>query len=238
MADAWYELASIDHFWVRRRFTVLQALAAPLITASKAMAEIGCGHGIVQRQIELAFGRCVDGFDLNEFALRNTLSRLSRVCCYNIFDRLVSLRAAFDLMFLFDVLEHIDAEDDFLQAVLFHLRPGGYLIVNVPAGQWLFSNYDRAAGHLRRYSIGSLWEVAVRNHLVLRSCTYWGLPLIPLLLIRKLMLRGRSDPAQIIQSGFDMRGPVTNNALGSLSALEPIPQKALGTSVLAVFSIA
>jgi hypothetical protein len=57
MADRWFEIASIDHFWVRRRFDVLRRLAGDWIANSRAMAEIGCGHGLLQRQIEDAYGQ-------------------------------------------------------------------------------------------------------------------------------------------------------------------------------------
>jgi ubiquinone/menaquinone biosynthesis C-methylase UbiE len=78
MADRWFEIASIDHFWVRRRFEVLQQLAGALISGSRKMAEIGCGHGLLQRQIENAYGREVCGFDLNEYALKQNASRRSK----------------------------------------------------------------------------------------------------------------------------------------------------------------
>ena len=152
MADQWFEIASTDHFWVQRRFSVLQKLAGQWLPSTKERGEIGCGHGLLQRQIEDAYGLPVTGFDLNDFALKQNISRISRVCCYDIFQRNATLRAKFDVIFLFDVLEHISDQDAFLQALLFHLAPQGRVVINVPAGQWALSGYDRAAGHVRRYS--------------------------------------------------------------------------------------
>jgi SAM-dependent methyltransferase len=235
MADRWFEIASIDHFWIRRRFEVLQRLCGGLISSAGAMAEIGCGHGLLQRQIETAYGRGVAGFDLNEFALKQNLSRHSRVCCYDIFGKDPALKGKFEVIFLFDVLEHITDEDRFLNALLFHLAPHGMLILNVPAGQWAFSAYDVAAGHVRRYSIGTLRETALRNGLDMRDWTYWGLPIVPTLMARKLWLMGKSDQSKIITTGFDSRTPWINRALGALSRFEWIPQKLLGTSLMAVF---
>jgi hypothetical protein len=65
MADRWFEIAAIDHFWIRRRFEVFQRLADGLIGSAREIAEIGCGHGLLQLQIETAYGRDVAGFDLN-----------------------------------------------------------------------------------------------------------------------------------------------------------------------------
>src|SRR5215472_13006304 len=84
MADRWFELASVDHFWIARRFEVLQRLAGPLIAGAREVAEVGCGSGLLQCQIEDRYDRPVTGFDLNEYALKRNLSRLSTVCCYNV----------------------------------------------------------------------------------------------------------------------------------------------------------
>lgn len=234
MADRWFAIASTDHFWIRRRFEVFQKLAGHLIGHSSEMAEIGCGQGLVQRQIEQAYGRPVTGFDLNETGLAHNLSKFSRVCCYDIYQREPALAERFDLIFLWDVIEHIEAEDRFIQAILFHLVPGGKLVVNVPAGEWAFSRYDLAAGHVRRYSPRSLLETSIRNGLVNLSWSYWGLPLLPAIALRKLWLVGKRNQDDVITSGFDSRSSNINRALGMLSRCEVIPQRVSGTSLMAV----
>lgn len=234
MADQWFEVAPIDHFWVQRRFEVFQSLGGELLSGAGEIAEIGCGHGLIQRQIELVYGRGVSGFDLNDFALKQNLSRQSKVYCYDIFQMNSDLKEKFAVIFLFDVLEHITDEDRFLGALLFHLAPGGRLVINVPAGQWAFSEYDTAAGHVRRYAIDGLRAVAKRNSMEIQNWTYWGLPLVPTLLIRKLWLAGKRDRNKIIISGFDSRAPWINMTLKNLSRLEWIPQKLAGTSLMAI----
>ena len=153
MGDDWFDVATLDHFWIQRRFAVLKRLAGGLISGARELAEVGCGHGLLQLQIERAYSRGVTGLDLNEFALKRNQSDFSPVCCYDIHQRNPDFKQRFDVIFLFDVLEHIEDENQFLDSLLFHLAPEGNVIVNVPAGQWLFSPYDIAAGHKRRYSI-------------------------------------------------------------------------------------
>jgi SAM-dependent methyltransferase len=238
MGDRWFEIASIDHFWVRRRFAVLQRLAGGELRGAQHMAEIGCGHGLLQRQIEDAYGHEVTGFDLNEYALKQNLSRRSRVCCYDIFQMDSQLKEQFDVIFLFDILEHVTEEDRFLRALAFYLAPGGKLVINVPAGQWAYSSYDVAVGHVRRYSIRMLRASAGRSQFKVGTWTYWGLPLVPTLMLRKLWLLGRRDQDKIITAGLDSRTPGMNKALGSLARCEVIPQKLLGTSLMAVLQIA
>jgi SAM-dependent methyltransferase len=234
MTDDYFQIASLEHFWVRRRFEVLQKLAGSLITEAKEMADVGCGHGILQRQVEEAYGREVTGFDLNENGLKHNLSRFSRVCCYDILQRKSVLKECFDLLFLCDVLEHIADEDGFLQSLLFHLAPVGKLVVNVPAGDWAFSGYDRAAGHVRRYSANSFLETARRNGLEVLRWTYWGLPLLPTLLFRKLWLSGNQEQSKAYSAGFDAGSQSVNGLLGFVSKFENIPQKIAGTSLTAV----
>ena len=230
MGDWWFDVATPDHFWIRRRFQVLQRLADDVLRNSERPAEIGCGNGLLQHDIEDHYGKPVAGFDLNEVALQKNVSRFSPLYCYNIHQRNPEFRGHFDLLLLFDVLEHIENEDEFLQSVRFHLAVGGRLVINVPAHQAFYSDYDRAAGHVRRYTVTQLAQTADRNGL--RSCdvTYWGLPLIPLLVLRKTVSLERSNG----RAGFDTRGTTVNSALSLLARCEPIPQRFIGTSVMAV----
>lgn len=58
----------------------------------------------------------------------------------------------FDTIIYIDVLEHIDKDREELNQAASHLRPGGHLIVLSPAHQRLFSPFDAAIGHYRRYN--------------------------------------------------------------------------------------
>jgi SAM-dependent methyltransferase len=230
MGDWWFDVATCDHFWVRRRFEVMRRLADSVLRNSSCVAEIGCGNGLLQREVEDYYGISVAGFELNEVALQKNVSRLSPLYCYNIHQRNPEFRAHFDLLFLFDVLEHIENESEFLQSVKFHLAESGTLLINVPAHQFFFSDYDRAAGHVRRYSMAQLEKLAERNGLVANAITYWGFPLIPLLLVRKAMSMRRSNG----KAGFDARGSTVNRLLSFAARCESVPQKFVGTSVMAV----
>ena len=230
MGDWWFDIATEKHFWIRRRFDVMRRLADDVLRSSNSAAEIGCGHGLLQKEVEDHYGIPVTGFDLNEFALQKNVSRLGPLYCYDIHQRNPEFDARFDLLFLFDVLEHIEGEADFLQAVRFHLTDCGSLLVNVPAHQFLYSDYDRAAGHIRRYDAKRLADVAEKNGFKIRAMTYWGLPLVPLLLARKVLPMERDDG----KAGFDTRGTTINSVLSSLARCELLPQKFLGTSLMAV----
>lgn len=70
----------------------------------------------------------------------------------------------FDTVIYIDVLEHIANDREELNIAAGRLRPGGRIIVLAPAHQWLFSPFDAAIGHFRRY-----------NRTMLRSISPTGL---------------------------------------------------------------
>jgi len=67
---------------------------------------------------------------------------------------------AFDCIVYIDVLEHIEDDKSELERACLLLRPSGRLIVLAPAHQALYSPFDRAIGHHRRYDSGSLKSYA------------------------------------------------------------------------------
>jgi SAM-dependent methyltransferase len=77
----------------------------------------------------------------------------------------------FDAIMYIDVLEHI--EDDKAEALeaANHLKPGGFLIVLSPAHQFLYSPFDKAIGHFRRYSLEEL-KLAIPGELEQISLRY------------------------------------------------------------------
>ncbi len=234
MGDAWFDIASTSHFWIRRRFEVLRKLAPQFDWPRLKLAEIGSGTGLVQRQFEDQFGAEIDGFDLNETALQNAFSRKSRCLCYNIHARDAQVRRAYDAIVLFDVIEHIEDHRGFLESALFHLKPGGSLIINVPALMSLFSAYDKAAGHVRRYAAEELIALVESCGLKTTAWTYWGRPMLPLLGIRKRRLKKMTDEDEILREGFASRGALGNAVLLALSRSERIPQHRIGTSLMLV----
>jgi SAM-dependent methyltransferase len=85
--------------------------------------------------------------------------------------------ARFDAILYVDVLEHIEDDAAELAAAARALRPAGALIVLAPAHGWLYSPFDRAIGHYRRYTRRSLARVAPPGlrRLVLRYLDSVGL---------------------------------------------------------------
>ena len=88
---------------------------------------------------------------------------------------------------IFDVLEHIKDDLEFLIKIYDRLIPGGKLYVTVPAYSFLWSSEDDDAGHFRRYSIKSLSRKLKSAGFQIEFATYlfWFLP-VPIFFYRKL----------------------------------------------------
>jgi 2-polyprenyl-3-methyl-5-hydroxy-6-metoxy-1,4-benzoquinol methylase len=65
----------------------------------------------------------------------------------------------FDTIIYIDVLEHIEKDGDELKLAARNLKNGGYLVVLSPAHQFLYTPFDKAIGHYRRYNKKSLSKV-------------------------------------------------------------------------------
>ncbi len=75
-------------------------------------------------------------------------------------------------MFAFNVLEHIDDDEAVLRELRRVVRPGGRLLVYVPAFMCLYSGMDRLVGHVRRYRRKGLVEMATRAGWTVTACTH------------------------------------------------------------------
>jgi SAM-dependent methyltransferase len=231
MADEWFNCISPGHFWIRRRAEVVDDLYRGIATPDPAWLDVGCGTGLFQAHLRETHHIEARGVDLNIAALRQNPAGRTHTLCYDINDRDPGLEAAFDVISLLDVLEHIEDEDGFLTSILFHLRPGGRLIGNVPAFNLFYSKYDKVAGHQRRYSFQDLKRLTDRFPSVsIEAWTYWGFPLLPLLAARNLLVRFKPEDS-VIETGFSVRSPLVNGALRFLSTLEGRRNHLCGTSL-------
>jgi SAM-dependent methyltransferase len=86
-------------------------------------------------------------------------------------------REAFDLVCAFEVLEHIEDDRGALASWLRHVRPGGWLLLSVPAGRRRFGPTDVKAGHYRRYDRNDLAACLSGSGLDAIEIVAYGFPL-------------------------------------------------------------
>ena len=147
------------HFWFRVRNQVISALArqvAAELSPGYRVLEMGCGDGNVLRFLERACPTgTVVGMDLYGEGLRYARTRTS--CPLVQGDvRQSPFRKTFQVVGIFDVLEHISDDNALLGDLLGLLDDGGTLLLTVPAYTSLWSYVDEIAGHCRRYEPGEL----------------------------------------------------------------------------------
>jgi SAM-dependent methyltransferase len=234
MGDEWFQFATADHFWMQWRHCLLVRALSRAGGEVRNVLEIGCGHGIAREMLEHDLGIAVDGCDLNRTALEMAKPGKGRLFVYNILDQEPSLLERYDAVLLLDVIEHIDDDAAFVRAALRHLRPGGFVAINVPASMMLFSDYDRAAGHVRRYTANGLRDLLGSCGVAVQGVQPWGLLMIPLLLVRKALSR-RAKRGNTIRTGFVPPNAVSRLVLRSIKSVETgLPFRVpFGTSILA-----
>jgi SAM-dependent methyltransferase len=233
----WYDLTAVDHFWFQWRLAAALrqwrdsglALDAPL-----RVIDVGGGQGVFRDQVESATAWTVDLVDLNAPALAAARRGRGRRLYYDVSDEAPDLLAAYDAAILYDVIEHLADPQPLLRSVARHVKPSGWLLVNVPALQSLFSAYDVAAGHFRRYDRRSLPAELAGGGWDVRDVRYWGLSLVPLLFLRRLLLRNPSPDT--IDRGFRPPGRLAHAGLRALMKAETtlLSRAPTGTSVLMV----
>lgn len=91
-----------------------------------------------------------------------------------------------DLVFLLDVLEHVENEEEFLRQVLAILQNGGTIVVTVPAFQCLFGDHDVFLKHYRRYNKKSLTQILLNSGLVIQKMHYFYSSLFVLRVVNKV----------------------------------------------------
>ncbi len=123
--------------------------------------EIGVAHGSYTQRLS---ANDYVGIDIDPVAVQEARARFPNVHLEvaDIADR-KSLEflgpASVDSIVCFNVLEHVEHHRDAVRNLLELLRPGGYLLLFVPALPALYNDMDRLAGHHRRYTRKSVIEV-------------------------------------------------------------------------------
>jgi SAM-dependent methyltransferase len=114
----------------------------------------------------------------------------------------------FDTILYIDVLEHIENDRQELAAASEKLDPGGHLIVLAPAHQWLFSPFDRAIGHFRRYTRRSLLS-AMPSSLQVERMRYLDFAGLAASLANKCLLRSASPTRAQITTWDKLLVPIS-----------------------------
>lgn len=236
-AQVYQRMAELDssHWWFVARREILESIIRRIVRppAQAQILEIGCGTG---HNLEMLsrFGR-VTATELDPDARALASERLGRAVEPVALPDLSDFpERSFDIVALLDVLEHVQADRSALEAIWTRLKPGGQLIVTVPANPWMWSAHDVAHHHYRRYRKAQLKRLARDAQYEIKLLSPFNALLFPLIAgvraASKLLGRDSADDAM-------PPGPL-NALLRRLFALEagligrlPMP---FGVSLIAV----
>jgi len=145
-----------QYWWFVGRRRLLRNLIQRYAPDAHVILDVGCGTGGTLSVLE-DLGTVV-GADLSEDALGFCRQRGLRCLVCSCAEDLAFADGTFDAAVCADVFEHLEDDEKGFSEVLRILRPGGIVVVTVPAYPWLWSEHDEALSHKRRYMAGELRE--------------------------------------------------------------------------------
>jgi len=231
------------HFWFRSRNAVIAAMSSQAVAAlapGYRVLELGCGNGNVTRLLQTTCSSgLVIGMDLYGEGLRNAQRRGASLLVQADVNR-PPFQKKFHLIGMFDVLEHIPDDGAILRQVFDLLEPGGTLLLTVPAHQKLWSYFDEASRHCRRYELPELRTRLTDSGYRVDYLSQYMMTLYPLMWLgRRFAGRERGgDPMQLARKELQV-APILNAALNFVLAQELrwLAKRAhlpIGTSLIAV----
>jgi SAM-dependent methyltransferase len=204
-----------SHWWYvgMRRITARLLRRLDLPTPARIL-DAGCGVGGGLRWLS-EFG-VTTGIDWHPRAVQYATRASARVARASV-QALPFLTGQFDLVTSFEVLYHLAVSDDVaaLHEMARVLRPGGWLVVRVPAYNWLRGAHDRQVHTRQRYAARELREKIEGTGLRLQRLTSVGLGLLPLALLRRLLQTGHSAQSDVV-----LPAPFINRCLTTILAAE------------------
>ena len=223
-----------------------EALRAHVINSLPSMIpmfkllDAGCGTGGMLARIRQHFAQAkLTGIDLSESGLELTRQRQTGAeLLLASTNSLPFPEAEFDVVLSLDVLAFRGVDEEgAIQEMYRVLRPGGSLIMNVPAFDFLRGSHDIAVDQIRAYTRPQLTALLKRAGLAHARLSYWNMSLLPAIAVVRWASRSRAEQPDI-RSDLAPMWPPVNSLLRGLALFELAVSRHLalpfGTSLFAV----
>jgi SAM-dependent methyltransferase len=175
-------IAEPDYWWYRARTQLLHAALGPFVADAARVLDVGSADGPSVGWLRGA-GRLTP-LDIDPRGLGP-----GGVCGSAL--QLPFRSGSFDVVAAFDVLEHCEPESGTLAELTRVLRPGGRLLLSVPAYTWAWSDFDEENGHLRRYTRPRAVAAVRGAGLEVQRATYAFASVFPFFAAERLARRAR-----------------------------------------------
>lgn len=191
-----------NSFWFRHRNNVITTLVKAF-SPDGTVFDVGGGNGYVAMALQNAGIETVL-IEPGSQGSRNAKARGLNVVIQSTLEDCEFIDQAIPAFGLFDVLEHIENDSQFLNRLYGQLVPKGYLYVTVPAYNFLWSIDDQCAQHYRRYTVRRLTKSLESAGFMVEYCTYFFCLLTPAVFVRRsipsrLRIRNSVDTPSIKQ---------------------------------------
>jgi len=212
------------HFWFRARNRIISLLARQAATkfaAGYRVLEVGCGDGNVLRFLEKA---CPDAMVVGMDYFGEGLAYARDRCSCPLVQgdlKLPPFGKTFHLIGIFDVLEHLPDDRQVLHDLRRILDPQGRLMLTVPCDPALWSAFDEASGHCRRYRKEDLEQKLQECGYIVEYLTPYMAGIYPLVWLSRRFGK-RSGPGEVARAvKRDLRViPVLNGMLSVVLSQE------------------
>lgn len=161
--------------------------------------DAGCGTGgFLARLAARAPAVTAVGVDRDFAACAHARAKSGCALARGSVDALPFADGSFDAILSADVLCHGGVGDRAALAE-FHrcLRPGGLVVLNLPAYRWLHAAHDEAVGNVRRYHRRELLALLAGVGFAAAQARHWNSLLFPLMLARRKLARGRDGTSEV-----------------------------------------
>jgi hypothetical protein len=155
--DAAYPQGIDKHWWNTARAKIVIRLCKKYLSTDASVLEVGAGKGVAVGQLREQGIDCF-GVELADVSPFNDMQDYV-ITGVDANSLPIEQREKYKAILLLDVIEHIEDPSEFISQLVISFPDLEYIIVTVPAGQKLWSNYDVYYGHYRRYSTKMLGDI-------------------------------------------------------------------------------
>jgi SAM-dependent methyltransferase len=218
---AYARLAEVEggSWWFQGRNRLLAWTLERHFPDAGSLLEIGCGTGFVLAGLRDARpGLRLTGAELYSAGLGIAAARVPGAELVQLDARRLPFEAEFDVVGAFDVLEHVDEDEQVLRELHRATRPGGGIMLTVPQHPWLWSAADEAGRHRRRYRRAELVHKAEAAGFAVERVTSFVTLALPLMAASRAADRRRATEEYDPMNEFRINRSVNAVLAASLTA--------------------